>query len=138
VFGTGFLESLRSEVLNSLNGLDGSVSSLYLDVLRLSSCSPIGLSTLFPGREFPLAFISVVVTPMSKEGVLDGNVKDGHYIPNKYIRAQQEDLIHELRKERILGMWACDSPGSGWHLTNVLQISSQYTKQVFRTHGISF
>ena len=103
VFGTGLLESLRYEVLDSLSGLDGSVSSLFLDVLRLSSCSPIELSTLFPEREFPLAFISVVVTPMSKEGALDGKVKDGHYIPNKYIQAQQEDLVHELRKERILG-----------------------------------
>lgn len=106
VFGTGFLESLRSEVLDSLNGLDGSVSSLSLDVLRLSFCSPIELSTLFPEREFPLVFMSAVVTPMSKEGVLDGKVKNGHYIPDKYVQAQQEGLVHELRKERILGMLA--------------------------------
>ncbi|RPA97451.1 hypothetical protein L873DRAFT_1790952 [Choiromyces venosus 120613-1] len=54
---------------------------------------------------------SFFVTPMSKEGILDGKVKNGYFIPNKYVRAQQEDLVQELKKEGILDIQSLKKAG---------------------------
>jgi hypothetical protein len=51
-----------------------------------------------------MVLMQAVVVPMAKEAVLDGNVKNGYYVPNKYVRAQQDALVESLRLEGILGM----------------------------------
>lgn len=50
----------------------------------------------------------MVVAPLVKEGLLDGTCANGRYVPNSYVRAQQDALVERLRLEGVLGMFWVD------------------------------